>query len=372
MKKSLTYRFSVLFLAGILWACALQEAEKSPDNLTIVSWNVQNLFDGIDNGFEYSEFTNSAGWNSEKYQARLQSIAAALKGESGVKADILALIEIENDIVLQDLADGSCLDYGWSFFAGAENSSVGLGVLSALPITDAKAHSFYSGDGGLPRPVAEVWIDTGSEPLVLLVCHWKSKVGGEKQTEALRRSASALIARRLAEIETESAGTPVVILGDLNENYDEFSRTGALYTCALLPDTAEAAALVQKLPAGRRPEFQDFLVLCGNKPPILEFFAVTGGILYSPWFELEEWPERGNGSYFYQDDWETIDHFLLNAALFNEMGLDYSHFRILAEPPFTNAAGHPNTYNPRTGNGLSDHLPIVLVLNKCSGYIMDD
>ena len=382
MKKSFTYRFSVLFLTGILWACTFQETETSTDHLTIVSWNVQNLFDGTDNGFEYSEFTNSAGWNNEKYQARLQSIAAALKGDNGIKPDILALVEVENEGVIRDLADSSCLNYSWFFFAGTPLWSagtlhgddalqpipIGLGVLSALPITGTMVHSFHSGNSSIPRPVVEVWIDTGSGPLVLLVCHWKSKREGEQKTESLRRAGAALITRRLAEIEAERAGTPVIILGDLNENHDEFFRIGAAYPCALLPDSAEAAALIQKSPAGIRSDFRDFLVLSGEKPPRLNFFSASVTGVYSPWFDPEErLPESQSntaGSYYYKDAWETIDHFLLNGALFSGSGLAYGYFRVLAEPPFTNAAGRPNAYNPRTGNGLSDHLPIVLVLNK--------
>ena len=365
MKK--THLFSALALVFFVLGCTFPESEASKDHLTIVSWNVQNLFDGKDNGSEYDDFLNSSGWNGEKYQARLESIAAALKGESGVKADIIALVEVENEGVVSDLADKSFLDYGFTFFANVEGSSVGLGVLSALPVTSSSVHSFHSGDSSIPRPVAEVWVDTGTGPLVLLVCHWKSKLGGEGRTEALRRSGAALIARRLLEIETENPGTAVVIMGDLNENYDEFIRVGYSYPCALLPDTEEAAIALQaeaeqkqKPPPGIRPGFQDFLVISGEKPPIAEHIAVKGAALYSPWFEAG----KEAGSYWYKDDWETIDHILINAALFGVSGLRYRQFRVLARPPFANAAGHPNAYNPRTGNGLSDHLPIVLVLDR--------
>ncbi|MCL1928397.1 MAG: endonuclease/exonuclease/phosphatase family protein [Treponema sp.] len=382
MKRSFYYHFYVLFLILLLLGCSFAQSETGTDHLTIVSWNVQNLFDGIDNGLEYNDFKNNAGWNNEKYQARLQNISAALKGESGIKPDILALIEVENEGVIRDLADSSCLNYSWSFFAGTpvypadiwqnddspQTIPIGIGVLSALPFTEARVHSFHSGNDNIPRPVVEVWVDTGSGPLVLLVCHWKSKREGEKKTESLRRAGAALVVRRLAEIEAEMAGTPVVIMGDLNENYDEFSRIAAAYPCALLPDTNEAAALIRKTPAGARSDFQDFLVLSGDKPPNLNFFTASGGLVYSPWFELEEeMTENQNnvpGSYYYKDTWETIDHFLLNPALFSGSSLQYGYFRVLSKPPFANAAGHPNTYNPRTGNGLSDHLPIALILTK--------
>jgi hypothetical protein len=53
---------------------------------------------------------------------------------------------------------------------------------------------------------------------------------------------------------------------------------------------------------------------------------------------------------------------LINTALFDREGWEYENFWTLEDAPFINAKGLPSTYNPKTGNGLSDHLPIVLSL----------
>jgi hypothetical protein len=232
-------------------------------------------------------------------------------------------------------------------------------VLSRFPFTKTVAHSAYADGSGIPRPVAEVWVESGAGPVVLMICHWKSKLGGEKETEAARRAEAGIIARRLKEIAAEQPGTPVIVLGDLNENYDEFDRTGGSYLCALLPDSGGASEMAQASPAAHpRPGFQDYLVVSTQKPPRGEFFeGAETAVLFSPW-------EDGDlrGSYFYQDEWETIDQFLLNSAFFDGAGWEYESFWVLDETPFTNAKGIPYSYNPRTGNGVSDHLPIVLSL----------
>jgi endonuclease/exonuclease/phosphatase family metal-dependent hydrolase len=378
MTKRIMCHFSGI-LVLFLWGCSAVKPGIDAEQLTIASWNVQNLFDGIDHGSEYNEFKSSAGWNSEKYQARLNGITKAFK-DGALNPDILALIEVENAGVVQDLAGSSYMDYPWTFFAG--DGSAGLGVLSRLPLIETRAHSSHSPEGSVPRPVVEVWADTGSGPLVLLVCHWKSKRGGGKNTEALRRAGAALVLRRLTEIAGENPGIPVIICGDLNENYDEFNRIGAAYPCALLPDSSEAAALTRKVFSDARPGFQamklpGFLVVSGQKPPRALFF--TEPAVFSPWLEMEDggYEPFGSqdsdhfdflpqGSYYYDDAWETIDHFLLNAALFNQRNWEYQRFRVVAEPPFVNSGGKPQPYNPRTGNGLSDHLPIVLTLSKIS------
>jgi hypothetical protein len=69
-----------------------------------------------------------------------------------------------------------------------------------------------------------------------------------------------------------------------------------------------------------------------------------------------------DGSYYYQNKWETIDHFLLSGPLFDGAEWDFDSAAVINQPPFTNDKGAPAAYNPRTGSGLSDHLPLVLTL----------
>jgi endonuclease/exonuclease/phosphatase family metal-dependent hydrolase len=339
------------------------------NKISILSWNVQALFDGIDTDLEYREYTSGAGWNNEKYQARLYGIAGAVKGIAearGLTFDVLALIEVENSGVLGDLAEHFGMDYKWQFFAGAPGGATGIGILSRFPIAETLVHSAHFDAHGIPRPVAEVWIDYGGEPLVLMACHWKSKTGGARETEPLRQAEAGIIARRLDEISAANPETPVIVLGDLNENYDDFVRTGAAYPCALMPDSEDAAAALGLSSVHPRPGFQNFLVLSPQNPPRAEYIPKVreAAVLYSPW-EDPAWKEglcESPGSYYYDGGWETIDHFLLNAALFNKRGWEYGGFSVLPEAPFTGAGGAPHAYNPRTGTGLSDHLPIMLNL----------
>ncbi|MCL2130601.1 MAG: endonuclease/exonuclease/phosphatase family protein [Treponema sp.] len=187
-------------------------------------------------------------------------------------------------------------------------------------------------------------------PLVFLLCHWKSKLGGDDATEAQRRASARVVQRRLREINASEPGTPVIVMGDLNENHDEFSRRLAF--SALLPDDPFAAAMA--INAGA---LDDFLVLSGEKPPVASHFQHKVPAFYSPWEnELE------GGSYYYRGQWETIDHFLLSDSLFNRPGWVYSGCEIINQTPFVKADGIPNAYNPRNGLGLSDHLPIMLHL----------
>jgi endonuclease/exonuclease/phosphatase family metal-dependent hydrolase len=344
--------------------------------LSIVTWNLQALFDGQDDGIEYDEYTGGNGWNNEKYLARLNNFSKAVSSIEKNGPDIIALIEVENIGVLENFANEYLGDsaYRYSFFAGLPGYSLGLGLLSRYPLTKAHSHSSNIHGEILPRPVAEVWVEPEEQPIVIFICHWKSKLGGDEATETLRREAARVILRRIKAIKAESPDTPILVLGDLNENYDEFERQDGESRCALMPDSPEAAKVTGYASAPEdedgegenavkddpgTPAPQDFLVLSTEKPPYSSFFSGVDGVFYTPWeTELEK------GSYYYNGDWESIDHFLLSEAFFDSAGWEFKDAAVIDAEPFVNSKGEPNTYNTRTGSGLSDHLPLLLTLEK--------
>jgi endonuclease/exonuclease/phosphatase family metal-dependent hydrolase len=358
-------RYVLLLLGGalLLGACSLAataEDVSPPGTLRIVTWNVQALFDGQQTGTEYSEYLTEAGWAEEKYSARVTGIAQAIGSIAGGPPDIVALEEIENLQCLEALAKGELAKHGyaWTYFAKNKGASLGLGVLSRIPFTETRAHGMVWDQEAVPRPVLELWLRPEDAPLVLFVCHWKSKLGGDDATEPLRQAAARIILRRIREIHSVSPDLPVAILGDLNENHDEFYRRGGASLSALLPDDPDASALVRSEadgPFGQR----DFLVLSGEKPPAAASFDSPVPAFYSPWGQ-----ELENGSYYYQNQWETIDHFLLSEEFFDQSGWDFSSCQVLAQEPFVDQGGIPDTYKPRSGSGLSDHLPLMLVLTR--------
>ena len=351
---------------------------------TAAVWNMQEMFDGTDDGNEYSEYRAASGWTGEKYEARLLSAGQAIlrmisSGDNSGSAadsksteapDFLGLVELENAAVLDGLLKGPLSKQGYihSFFTNASGMSLGTGVISRYRLTETKVHSMTAGKETTPRPILEVHLEPAGKPLVIFLCHWKSKVGGEGSTESLRRAAAGIIGRRIRELKLQKPGTPVIIMGDLNENHDEFYRRGGTALSesnpanfgltALLPDDPQAADLARTGRSGMEGNFSGyFLVISGEKPPVSQFFGDEYPVLYTPWEN-----ELADGSYYYRDSWETIDHILLTEELFNGKDWEYDASRVINSRPFTNSKGAPNSYNPRTGYGLSDHLPLLLYL----------
>ena len=428
------------FLAFVcLWICCFValgcdigqnfRTKQPQEQLTLVTWNLQALFDGSEAGTEYADYRHSKGWTEEKFLERITRIQESLAGWLPQGPDILALEEIENKEVLEAL--NNCFKekaYPYAVFSKNADAALGIGVLSRYRIIDQRSHFVYRQGGEGQRPILELMLDTGKEPLVVFVCHWKSKKGKD-DTERFRRDSAAIIQRRIREllgttgnhrpIQSPVAGSvknkedtdlkqgypqenqkgeggnvtslqdgpslgAILVVGDLNENYDEFQRQGKTRITALLPATEEAGRLVQlqynekerrsffnlrggnysledtslKGP-GETPPFpcpEDVLLL-RDSFPISQDETLRELTFYSPW---QESPFAG--SYWYKGAWETIDHVLLHSSLGDGKGWEFASFGVAQQTPFINEEGYPVAYNPRTGKGVSDHLPLLVVL----------
>jgi exonuclease III len=226
---------------------------RATEHLTVLSYNVQNLFDGADDGTEYSEFDPSRGaWTAEAADAKASRVARVIRRAVRGGPDVLCLQEVEHGRVVAGLARNHLRRRGYRYAAVSETpgSAVEVALLSRLPIAEARVHAPArgwprrppdgtvaggSGDAGSPgrrsgpappavpadailRPVLEVRLETPGAPLHLFVNHWKSKSGGTRETEPARRAAARVVARRIGAITGNDPDAGIIVCGDLNES----------------------------------------------------------------------------------------------------------------------------------------------------------
>ena len=349
------YLSCVLALVAVaaLPGCSPAEQEGTANNrvITLMTWNIHNLFDGKDDGYEYAEFRQASGWSTEKYRGRINNISAAVKGIEP-KPDIIVFQEVESLQVLRDVALSLPGGYSDSHFAGNPESGIGVGIISRFEIQEGKSHSVNINGETTPRPVLETRIRTEEGDIILFICHWKSKIGGDEATENTRMAGARVILRRIRDIFENEPDIGIIVAGDLNENHDEFFRRGASPMCALLPDDPKSFQAAAQFSAQT-----DFIVISGNIPPAPVHFPPETVVLFSPWMNELEF-----GSYYYKGHWETIDHFLVSHHFFDKTGFQYQSAHVVDFEPFANRDGIPVSYNMKTGNGLSDHLPLLIYL----------
>ncbi|MFO7848512.1 MAG: endonuclease/exonuclease/phosphatase family protein [Spirochaetia bacterium] len=321
----------------------------SPEHLTILSYNVENLFDDVANGNEYYQYDPSRGeWTTELFHRKLASLSEAILYSPRGGADILVLQEVENINAVETLGDHYLKGGGYRHIqmTATPDSAIQMACMSRYPIISSRVHRTAVDTLSPTRPVMEVVVDIDGVLCTLLINHWKSKYGGAEETEPSRRASAALIRRRTAEIKEEHPERDTVVVGDLNVRTDEYEYIDKAYPTALMP-LSEARSF---------PKETDALFITDS--PEKTDGTVT---FYSPWLEEEINPP---GSYVYGGEWEQIDHFLFGPSLFDGNGLDYHDFSVEAPDFILRKDGYPYSFYRGAGTGYSDHLPLLLVLKN--------
>jgi endonuclease/exonuclease/phosphatase family metal-dependent hydrolase len=341
--------FFLVFLAVLFVSCSNGGSE---NEIVILSWNVQNFFDDVDNGTEYWEFDPSnEKWNYDLFNRKAAAIAEIIAASTPGGPDIVLLQEVENMNALELLDDGYLKSFGYEviLFMPTEGSAVGCGVLSRYPVIYACGHGVNHEGREVGRNIAEIRLQSGSDSGIIriFVNHWKSKLGGAEETEIMRVRAASLLSSLIAEA---AAGDDLIIAaGDFNESHDEYDRVNKEYRTAIMPFSME----IPEAPEARE-EQDEGLYYSALVDDLIEN---PGRVLFNPWIEAEN-----SGSYFYDGNWETIDQFFIGSRGFDNKGLEYSGFQTVELDINTTAEGFPARWYTTSGDGCSDHFPIMLKL----------
>lgn len=323
----------ILFPLFLLFSCNLDSvaipSEKS--TITLATWNVQTFFDAETSGTEYSDFIKNPDWTREAYQNRLDRLCGTI---SNLNADVYVFQEIENSNVIIDISNklqtnawNSKQQWTYSCFAKKEGTSIGIAVLSKYPLENLKTHSLQIETQNEAQPdsrlLIEVQIVAKEKTITLFANHWKSKSGGEVETEIWRDWQELQLAQ---QISTFSKDKNVVICGDFNRSAEDF-------ICSFSGDYKDENTILRGIS-------NDCKSICNTE-------------VYSPWFTKTGTFAEDGGSYYFNEKWERIDN------IFCFGNIKISGFSPKATEPWATSEGIPKKYITYTGNGYSDHLPVM-------------
>lgn len=298
--------------------------------VSIACWNVQTFFDAVSDGNEYTDFKNSSKWTKEKYVRRLEKLCEVM---SMLNSDIVVLEEIENEAVVQDIVNrfsegawNQKKSWQYACFSKEKDSAIGCAVFSRYELSGLKVHSLdvrvHKESQPSSRPLMQVTAHVGQKELAIFVNHWKSKSGGEEETEIWRDWQEAVLAERInTMLSDEEEAHAVVLCGDFNRSVEDFFvQNGS--------NSKEGVKVFMRRTAGDPVES------------------------LSPWLR-----KNGNftteiGSYFYDGNWERIDNFFFLGDIV------VNSFSPITEPPLADEKSIPQGYNIYTDTGCSDHLPL--------------
>jgi hypothetical protein len=329
-----------------------------PDTISIMEYNVENLFDMVDNGMEYPEFKPGAfNWTLSTFQKKLDNTASVI---AAINPDIAVLIEIENENAAKELLsvlkEKNC-PYAFTALGDKPNRTVTVPVIiSRFPLFDIRNYTLPAGhDAAISRNLLEASIFLGHDTLKVFACHWPSK----KEPESRRVAAAKLLRTRLIQIPRKAH---YVIAGDFNENYDECATFHTLG----LDDSYGVTGINHILGTLRAQSgsLADYV----TKKNILDSTKFQH---FDPWLDL---PEDKRMSEVYKHQKNTLDHILLSPAMFDSLGLSYidSSFRVFNwngrliynDAPYRWQVRFEGGNRYHRGEGYSDHLPIVVKLRR--------
>lgn len=352
--------FLALCFATLFGSCA-SAWEESRASLKIVNWNAQTFFDANNDGIEYSNFQKSKKWGEAAYKERLKKLCRAIKSLDG---DVVILEEIENEGILYDISNALAGEnwnpkkvYRYGCFSKKKNSAIGCAVISRHELRDLKIHSLdiRAENSRAPsmRPLMEVNLlveknkfskAKKSRTLKIFVNHWKSKSGGEEESKIWRRWQEGLLAQKISDAQSDATLPAIICAGDFNQDISEFKFIGIE---EFLDAGANGTILLET--SGLKKDYNFY------STPNIEFTTLCSQekiLVYSPWLEFP----GEEGSYFFRDKWERIDHFFACGKI------ALKEFSPQTSGVWAYDDGRPKPFKIHSLNGYSDHLPISCVV----------
>jgi len=344
MKSKVAFTFILLNLS-------LGIAQKTKDYKirTIAFYNVENLFDTINNPDTYDDDRTPDGkyrWNSKTYFDKLDKIAYVIskigRKITSRSPDILGLVEIENSNVLNDLVKNPLIidnNYGIIHKDSRDERGIDVALLFRkdvfIPFTIKTHHVFLLNDEGYRDFTRDILVVSGfldGEEIYFLVNHWPSRRGGELRSKPRRLAAAGINKRIIDSIIRLNTKAKIISMGDFND--DPYNAS-----------------------------FKKILKTKGKK------IETEKTYLFNP---MEKISRKGEGSLAYRDQWNLFDQFFFTSTLLEKNSKTYFYWKtgIYNENYLITPSGRYKGYPYRSyangsyTGGYSDHFPVYLYLIK--------
>ena len=205
-------------------AFVIQSAVLAQDSLTIISYNVENLFDCQHDTLKNDSSFLPDGmhhWTYYRYQTKLDRIAQVIVNISGWEsAEMVGLCEVENERCLRDLCYRlKRFHYKFVHYESADKRGIDVALLydsTKVKILNSKPLRVDL-QGDVTRDILYVEALVGNQDtLHAMVCHLPSKLGGAAATEGKRNAAKQVIQQQVDSILRMQSEAKIVVMGDMN------------------------------------------------------------------------------------------------------------------------------------------------------------
>ena len=346
MKIRKTIIVALALLLGGAASMSLNAQQKRYQTFGVGFYNLENLFDTINNNGKYDlEFSpeGSRKWDGKKYWSKIKNMSYSIsqmttKGTPMGPA-VLGVSEIENITVLQDLVKADAIK-DWNLQIVHHDSPDARGVDVGL-LYNPRFFRVINVTNHRLKIADKPWFRTRDQMCVvgllggcrtaIIVNHWPSRRGGDEQSSPLREAAAALTREISDSLYKVDPNMGIIVLGDLNDDPYNKSCSEVLGAVKKAKDTKEFG-------------------------------------FFNPFWEKYD---KGIGSYIYRGNWDLFDQIIVNKNLLDgKNGLKFRNAEVLNKSFLLQSDGQYKGYPHRTfsggawTNGYSDHLPTEIFLVK--------
>jgi predicted extracellular nuclease len=316
---------------------------KSYDNHPIVFYNVENLFDTInDPSTNDDEFTpeGSKKWGAKRYNDKLNKLSKVLASPSENNPLFIGFAEIENRFVILDLIQTGRLSntkYRIAHFNSPDRRGIDVALafdLERFFLLHSEAYPIkIEGDDNFKtRDVLYVkGLLKDSIELHVFVNHWSSRRGGQKKSEHKRILAAQKLKHKSDSILNKNPDANILFMGDFNDYPTNKSINEVLGAKAIHEASPE--------------NFTNLLA-----------------------------PQHAEqrGTHNYRGKWGVLDQILVSPSIIegktlsiknNEAHILYKDF-LLYEHPNGDKSPSKTYGGPNYYGGYSDHLPVYCFLHQ--------
>ena len=309
------YRIIYIIFLSLIFSLPIV-AEKS--SLRIVSYNVENLFDTHHDTLKNDSSFLPDGmhhWTYRRYQTKIDRIAQVLVNIGGWESvPLVGLCEVENARCLRNLCyELRRFHYKYVHYDSPDERGVDVALLydsTRLNILNSRALSL-SLDGDATRDILYVSaLYEQRDTVHVMMCHLPSQLGGASNTDWKRQRAKSLLQSQIDSILLLHPSANIVVMGDMNTSAQD-DLTGMVNL--MIP--------MQKM---------------------------------------------GQGTHKYQGIWTCLDQFYVSQSIATKATTTIFSPRWLLEEDakYLDYKPHRTYIGYRYNDGYSDHLPIVLTIQK--------
>jgi hypothetical protein len=208
----------------LIFAFVIQSAVLAQDSLTIISYNVENLFDCQHDTLKNDSSFLPDGmhhWTYYRYQTKLDRIAQVIVNISGWEsAALVGLCEVENTRCLRDLCYRlKRFHYKYVHYESDDERGVDVALLydsTKVKVLKSKPLKVDLNGDRTRDVLYACCLLNKRDTIHTMVCHLPSQLGGGATTHWKRQAAKQVIQQQIDSIYSVQPEATIVVMGDMN------------------------------------------------------------------------------------------------------------------------------------------------------------